>query len=324
MSNRYLRQIAVPGIGATGQERLTRSKVLVVGAGGLGSMVLQSLGAGGIGHLVILDPDRVEESNLHRQPLYRETDIGRLKALAAREALLAMNAGLQVDARCEAVHPGNTPALVAAADIVVDAADSFAATYTLSDECHRRGKLLISASVLGLRGYVGAFCDAAPSYRAVFPEIPTQAGTCAQSGVLGTAVAVIGALQAQMTMSAMLQLTPTLPGTMLSLDLRDLRISSFRFDDANEPEAAKILRFVSSTDTNDATAVIDLRSAREISARPFQSSLRSSVEEIAQTTATLPRGGRVLLCCRSGLRAWRAARTLQDQGFEHLALIALG
>ena len=208
MLDRYSRQTILPEVGAEGQGRLRDARVLVVGAGGLGSPVLQYLCAAGIGHLVVVDHDKVEESNLHRQPIFRMTDVGALKARAARDALMASNPEVHIEAVCEQLTPTNAARLVGEVDIVVDAADSFAATYVLSDECLRAGKPLISASVLRLSGYVGAFCGGAPSYRAVFPEMPRQAGSCATAGVLGTAVGVMGVLQAQMVLAVLLQLQP--------------------------------------------------------------------------------------------------------------------
>jgi molybdopterin/thiamine biosynthesis adenylyltransferase len=214
---RYSRQTILPEVGETGQARLRDACVLVVGAGGLGSAVLQYLCAAGVGALVIVDPDRVEESNLHRQPIYRMEDLGLLKAQAAREALLSLNPQVRIEAVCERLTPSNVAHLVAAADLVVDAADSFAATYVASDECHRAGKILVTASVLGLSGYVGAFCGGAPSYRAVFPEMPRQAGSCAQSGVLGTAVGVMGTLQAHTVLALLLDLKPSILGQLVTV-----------------------------------------------------------------------------------------------------------
>ena len=178
MSNRYLRQTILPEVGPEGQARLGAATVLVVGAGGLGCAVLQYLTAAGVGRLIILDHDRVEESNLHRQPLYRMSDLGQPKVHAAGAALQALNPGTRIEALFERLSSVNAMPLVSAADVVIDAADSFAVTYLLSDTCQRLRKPLVSASVLGLAGYVGAFCGGAPSYRAVFPELPRSAGSC--------------------------------------------------------------------------------------------------------------------------------------------------
>src|ERR1700722_11385853 len=148
--DRYSRQSILPEIGPAGQARLREATVLVIGAGGLGSAVLQYLCAAGVGRLVIVDHDRVEVSNLHRQPIYRMSDVGNLKAEAARAALMGANPEVTIETVTERLTPANVARLLAEVDLVVDAADSFAVTYAVSDECQRIDKPLISASVLGL------------------------------------------------------------------------------------------------------------------------------------------------------------------------------
>jgi molybdopterin/thiamine biosynthesis adenylyltransferase/rhodanese-related sulfurtransferase len=324
---RYSRQTILPEVGETGQARLRDACVLVVGAGGLGSAVLQYLCAAGVGALVIVDPDRVEESNLHRQPIYRMEDLGLLKAQAAREALLSLNPQVRIEAVCERLTPSNVAHLVAAADVVVDAADSFAATYVASDECHRAGKILVTASVLGLSGYVGAFCGGAPSYRAVFPEMPRQAGSCAQSGVLGTAVGVMGTLQAHTVLALLLDLKPSILGQLVTVDFRTLRFGGFSFATAREPSEAA-LPFISADQVAESDVVIDLRSLAEAPASPFAGAFRMDVAALEQAEAAtktrFPPESRVVLCCRTGVRAWRAARALQSRGHLNVALVALG
>lgn len=326
MTERYSRQMVLPEIGVEGQERLRGARVVVVGAGGLGCAVLPYLCAAGVGQLVIVDHDRVEESNLHRQPLYRMSDLGQLKVQAARAALLATNPEVGIETVGERLTPANATALVSAGDIIVDAADSFAVTYILSDECQRSGKPLISASVLGLSGYAGAFCAGAPSYRAVFPEMPRQAGSCAQSGVLGSAVGVMGTLQAHMVLGLVLQLAPTL-GQLVTVDFRTLRFGGFSFLGAREPTEAA-LPFIAAQEVIGGDLVIDLRSLTEAPVSPFESALRIQVDQLERGGADLPphlpSGSRVVLCCRTGVRAWRAARALQKLGHRNVALIALG
>lgn len=323
MSERYARQVILPQVGATGQRRLGAARVLVVGAGGLGCAVLHYLGAAGVGKLVIIDHDRIEESNLHRQPMYRMSEVGLHKAMVARAALLSTNPQLQIDAVCEKLTPVNAAQRVEAADIIVDAADSFAVTYVLSDECRRLNKILVSASVLGLRGYVGCFCGGAPSYRAVFPQLPRQAGSCAQSGVLGTAVGVMGTLQAHMVVALLLDLQPSLLGQLLTVDFLTLRFGGFSFIAAQEPSGAAI-PFISPAQVGSADTVIDLRSLTEAPMSPFATALRIEVDVIENAALGLARGPRLVLCCRTGVRAWRAACALKAQGYDDMALIALG
>jgi molybdopterin/thiamine biosynthesis adenylyltransferase/rhodanese-related sulfurtransferase len=323
MSDRYSRQTVLPEVGAAGQARLRDGCVLVIGAGGLGSAVLQYLAAAGVGRLTIVDHDRVEESNLHRQPIYRMGDVGLLKAEAARKTLLEANPQVRIDAICERLTPANAGHLIAAADLVVDAADSFAVTYVVSDECHRENKALISASVLGLSGYVGAFCGGAPSYRAVFPEMPRQAGSCAQSGVLGTAVGVMGTLQAHMVLGLLLGLQPAALGQLVTVDFRTLRFGGFSFVTAQEPSGAGI-PFISADQVDDTDVVIDLRSLAEAPVSPFAAALRIDVDTVEGAGKQFPPEPRIVLCCRTGVRAWRAARALQRQGHGNVALIAFG
>ncbi len=323
MSDRYARQTVLPQIGAAGQARLAQAHVLVAGAGGLGCALLPYLAAAGVGHLDIFDPDRVEVSNLHRQPLYRMDDLGVLKAAAARAALLALNPLLQVTAHAERLDPANVAASVSGAHVVVDAADSLALTYMLSDACRAAAKPLVSAQVLGLAGYVGVFCGGAPSYRAVFPEMPAAAGSCAQNGVLGTAVGVMGTLQAHLTLALLLGFTPSPLGRLISIDFHALHFGGFGFSGASEPPPGA-LSFIAATDLGAHDVVIDLRSVDEAPASPVAGALRLNVETLERVAPRLPVDVRVVLCCRSGVRAWRAARALQRHGYDNLALLALG
>jgi molybdopterin/thiamine biosynthesis adenylyltransferase/rhodanese-related sulfurtransferase len=323
MTDRYSRQTVLPEVGPEGQKRLGAATVLIAGAGGLGCAVLPYLCAAGVGRLLIVDHDRVDESNLQRQPLYRMSDRGEPKALAAAAAMTRLNPQVAVEGAVRRLTPANAAEWVSRADIIVDAADSLALTYILSDECHARGKPLVSASVLGLAGYVGVFCGGAPSYRAVFPEMPRQAGSCAQSGVLGTAVGVMGTLQAHLTLAWLLELSPTVLGQLVSVDFRTLRFSGFSFASAPEPPGPP-LRFIAPEDVSAADVVIDLRSLTEAPLSPFPGALRIAVEEVERAGLAQPTDARVVLCCRSGVRAWRAAQALKCAGHTELALLALG
>jgi sulfur-carrier protein adenylyltransferase/sulfurtransferase len=323
MSSRYSRQTLVPEVGTAGQERLQNASVLIVGAGGLGCAVLPYLCAAGIGRMTVVDHDRVAESNLHRQPLYRMDDLGRRKVEAAKTSLQKINPDVLIDGVADRLTPSNVAELVRSADLAVDAADSFAVTYTLSDECHRVSKPLVSASVLGLSGYAGSFCGGGPSYRAVFPEMPRQAGSCAASGVLGTAVGVIGTLQAHSVLALALGWEPSPLGHLITVDFRTLRTGGFSFRSAPEPDRA-LLHFIDPTQVSSEDVVVDLRGLAEAPVSPFASALRITADEIEHDPDRFPAESRVVLCCRTGVRAWRAARALEQRGHRHLALIAFG
>jgi molybdopterin/thiamine biosynthesis adenylyltransferase len=319
--SRYARQTILCEVGPAGQTRLAAASVLVVGAGGLGCPVLQYLVGAGIGRITVVDHDTVEVTNLHRQPLYRMSDIGRPKVEAARDALQGFNPEVHLDTMAERLTPQNVARLVAGADIVVDAADSFAVTYILSDACQAAAKPLVSASVIGMTGYAGAFCGGGPSYRAVFPEVSVDGGTCDTVGVLGTAVAVLGGLQAHLALHLLLGLEPTVLGRVVTFDAHRLAFGGFDFAGSPEPDA--FVPFIAPDAVTTDDLVVDLRSLEEAPVSPFAGARRLDVEAVTSLATSLP-SQRVVLCCRSGQRALMAADRLRERGIANLALVALG
>ncbi|HTJ59296.1 MAG TPA: HesA/MoeB/ThiF family protein [Devosiaceae bacterium] len=322
MTNRYARQMVLPEIGEAGQARLAAASVLVVGAGGLGSPVLQYLAGAGVGRLTILDHDTVEETNLHRQPLYGMKDIGAAKAGAARNALLGVNPGIAIEAIVARLVPQNVAGLVDAANVVVDAADNFAVTYMLSDACFAIGKPLVSASALGLSGYAGAYCGGGASYRAVFPDAPRNPGNCATNGVLGSVVAVVGGLQAQMVLHLLLDLQPSVLGRVVTFDARRMAFGGFGF--ASSPEPGEFAPFIAADAVTSADLVVDLRGFDEAPISPFAGAVRIGVEGIEAVGGPSTASRRIVLACRSGQRALQAASRLREIGHNDLALVALG
>jgi molybdopterin/thiamine biosynthesis adenylyltransferase/rhodanese-related sulfurtransferase len=318
---RYARQQQLPGIGPEGQNRLMAANVLVIGAGGLGCPVLSALAGAGVGRLIIVDFDVVEESNLHRQPLYNMSDIGRLKVEAAREKLLGLNPGIKIEVFTEKLEPQNVTAFVRDADIVVDAADSFAVTYILSDACANLKKPLVSGSALGFDGYVGLFCGEGPSYRAVFPDMPRQAANCNEAGVLGSTVAVLGSLQAHLVLHTLLRLSPP-QYRLITFDGKNLNFGSFDFSNAREP--AQAFPFITPDDVKNDDIVIDLRSLKEAPTNPFRKSIRIFTSDIETLMPQFKTAKRVVLACRSGLRSAEAANRLKAHGITNVALVALG
>lgn len=315
--SRYARQMILPEIGAGGQSRLSAAHVLIVGAGALGVPALQYLVGAGVGRITLVDPDRIEETNLHRQPLYRMPDLGAFKAEVAAQSLAGLNPEVGVTPVLASLTPENAAALVAAADLVMDCADSYAVSYILSDECLAAGKPLISASVLGLEGYVGGYCGGAPSLRAVFPSPSDNTATCASAGVLGPVVGMLGCLQARMALGALLGLEPSPLGQFIRMDAA-MRFSQFRFDRA--PETAGP-RFVARQALRASDLVIDLRDALEAPQKATPDALRMPDYGLQ---GPLPEpGARAVIACRSGLRAWRAAHHLATRWTGDIALMAL-
>lgn len=321
MSDRYARQMVLPEVGAEGQARLAAASVLVVGAGGLGCPVLQYLAGAGIGRLAIVDHDTVEETNLHRQPLYAMADIGKSKAETAAAVLRRFNPAIEATPVVARLTPQNAATLVSGADLVIDAADSFAVSYILSDACHATAKPLVSASVIGMTGYAGAFCGGGPSYRAVFPDVSVDGGTCASVGVLGTAVAVLGGLQAHLALHLLLALEPSVLGRVVTFDATRLAFGGFGF--AGTPEPDRYVPFIAPEAVLASDVVVDLRGPDE-APEPFAGGRRLSVETVANLFTQPPPSARIVLCCRSGQRALAAADRLRERGAVDLALVALG
>ncbi len=197
-AERYRRQIIVPGIGEAGQAKLQAARVLVVGAGGLGSPVLLYLAAAGVGRLTIVDGDRLTRSNLNRQVLYTEADLGRPKAEAARDHLLALNSELEVIAHSFPLTAENGAALVADSDLVVEASDNLATKALVNRLCVEAGVPLVWGAVERLEGQMGLFLPGHACRACIFPPRPPGADETpsAEVGIVGAAAGVMGSLQA--------------------------------------------------------------------------------------------------------------------------------
>lgn len=202
----YSRQMRLPGVGEAGQLRLREAKVLLLGAGGLGSPVGLYLAAAGVGHIGIADPDKVEVSNLHRQVLHGFDTLGLPKTISAAEALGEINPGLKVALHPEGLTVENAAELVARYDVVVDGTDNFATRFLAADACVLGGRPLVHGSVLREAGQVGVFLPGAGCYRCLYPTIPDAASvpTCADAGVFGATCGVIGSWMASEVVAVLL------------------------------------------------------------------------------------------------------------------------
>ncbi len=192
---RYARHLVLREVGGPGQQKLKAARVLIVGAGGLGAPASLYLAAAGVGTLVLADPDRVDRSNLQRQVIFAEDDLGRLKVDAAADRLKALNGNVDVDGHALAVTADNAHELVTGFDLVLDGTDDFATRFAVNAACVGACVPLVSGAIGRWTGQVGVFAGK-PCYRCLVPEIPPDAETCQTVGVVGALAGVVGAMMA--------------------------------------------------------------------------------------------------------------------------------
>ncbi len=233
--DRYSRHLRLPEVGEAGQRKLEQARVVLLGAGGLGSPAAFYLTAAGVGTLVIADDDVVERSNLQRQILHTDGRIGVSKLDSAAQALHALNPHVQIEGLPERVTSSNVEALLQGADVVLDGADNFPVRYLLNDACVKLGKPLVYGAVQRFQGQVSVF-DAgrqrgrAPCYRCLFPQPPAAADApnCSDAGVLGVLPGVIGMLQATEAIKLILGIGEPLAGRVLMFDALAMRFHEVR------------------------------------------------------------------------------------------------
>ena len=221
---RYSRHIIMPQVGSAGQRALLDSRVLIIGAGGLGSPVAIYLALAGIGTLGIVDYDVVDVTNLQRQILHHDADIGRSKVQSARETLLAYNPDLQVVTYEEPITSENAMEMMAGFDVVVSGADNFAARYLINDAAYLCGKPLVDGSILMFDGRATTYVPGRGCYRCVFPDPPPpgEVPNCSEAGVLGMLPGMVGSIQAAETVKVILGTGEPLVGRLLLIDALDM------------------------------------------------------------------------------------------------------
>ena len=217
---RYARHIVLPEIGEAGQAKLAASRVVVIGAGGLGASCLMSLAASGVGHISIVEPDHVELSNLPRQTLYETADIGTPKAKAAKARLCEMNPDVVTQTHITRFDETNADALIAGANLVIDGTDNFATRYVINDACMRAGIPWIHAAMVGFTAHITSFSSQKndPCYRCYAPETPERERSCAQEGIISPLAGIVGNLQALEAIKLLLGIGENLIGQLLIID----------------------------------------------------------------------------------------------------------
>jgi adenylyltransferase/sulfurtransferase len=230
---RYARHIVLREVGGVGQAKLKAARVLVIGAGGLGSPLILYLAAAGVGTLGIVDFDQVSLSNLQRQIAYRTTDIGRPKTESARDAVAAINPEIALELHPVRLDAANAADLIARYDIVADGSDNFDTRFLVNDACYFAQKTLVSAAVTEFDGQLATYKPHAgdfPCYRCLFPEPPPPgtAPSCSETGILGAAAGVMGTLQALEVLKEILSLGESLAGKLLIYEALATRFRTVR------------------------------------------------------------------------------------------------
>ncbi len=349
---RYGRHLLLPEIGLEGQERLRNASVLVVGAGGLGSPAALYCAAAGFGRLGIADADTVDPSNLQRQILYSEPDIGASKVERAVLRLREFNRGVRVEPIQVRVDASNALAIVAEYDLVIDATDNFETRYLLADVSALTGRPVVHGAVHGFEGQVSVFgLPGRPCYRCLHPVPPPPglAPGCGEAGVLGAATGVIGSLQAVEAVKLAAGAGEPLAGRLLHIDLRLGRFETIEFDaDPSCPACGRsatpeirhdytefcgaadpVVRTVTAIEL--ARRLVDPESVQLIDVRRPHEAHIVSIGGIVIPEFELPARmseldpARPVVCyCRSGIRSARAAALLEAAGFSDVAHLAGG
>lgn len=341
---RYTRQTILKGFGMEGQKKLTEAKVLVIGAGGLGVPVLTYLNAMGVGTIGIVDNDVVSLTNLHRQVLYTESDIGEFKVIAALKKLKAQNPNTEVVGFNSFLTTKNALEIITDYDIVVDASDNFPTRYLVNDACVILQKPFVYGALHGYEGQVCVFnFEGGPTYRCLFPTMPNEneVPNCNEHGVLGIIPGIIGNLQALEAVKMLTGIGEVLSGKLLIFDglrqsyqnikfkLRpdNLKIEKLReFYEWNDPcvivptiEAREIPNLL-----DDNAQIIDVRTTEEFESFHLPNSVHIPLRELRANMGKINFSLPVYLVCQSGMRSETALKQLREEHPESALFSILG
>jgi sulfur-carrier protein adenylyltransferase/sulfurtransferase len=330
----YSRQMLLKEIGALGQAALARSRVLVVGAGGLGSPVLQYLAGAGVGTLGIVDADTLDASNLHRQPLYSLSEVGRPKTELAAAAVKRINPSVHVEPHTIRVDSTNALSLIRAFDLTIDCSDNFRTKFLINDAAVLAHRPAIFASVYQYEGQLQVYKPESSHacLRCLWPDAVADGvvGNCAEAGVLGPVPGTFGTLQALLAVKVLLKLPGQLEGELWLLDFTNfssLKLKAPRRAECRAPDCAHILNIAAEDagieivlrSLDEALRrgfdVIDIRTPEEYAAHP-SAARHIAMSLLLSNSGLLAQGRDTLLLCASGQRSWAAARELRQRGLS--------
>lgn len=348
---RYSRHLIIPEVGLIGQRRIKNAKVLVIGAGGLGSPTLLYLAAAGVGTLGIVDFDVVDESNLQRQVIHSQSDIGRSKAQSARESVEAINPHVNVILHELRLDNTNVLEIFAGYDLVLDGTDNFATRYMVNDAAAILGKPYVSGSIFRFDGQVSVFWQGhGPTYRDLYPEAPPagMVPSCAEGGVFGVLCAAIGSVMATEAIKLITGIGRTLLGRLLMFDALEMTWRELKIrKDPEVPEITELIDYdyfcgLKGSDTDEVVAgstidvhelkkrlddraagkddfiLIDVREQNEFDINRIPGSALIPKGEFltGEAFAKLPSDKQIVIHCKSGKRSADALAVVKRIGFS--------
>lgn len=318
----------LPELGLTGQESLKVAKVLMIGAGGLGCPVLQYLTAAGVGNIGIVDHDVVDVSNLHRQILYHTADVGKPKAVVAKQKLELLNPHITIHAHKEKLNQENAERLMTNYDLVIDGSDNFTTRYLVNDVCVALDKPLVFGSIYKFEGHVAVFnYSNGPNYRDIFPEPPAddEVPNCAEIGVIGVLPGIIGTYMANEAIKIICGMGEVLAGKLLTINSLDNSVTVFNV--AMQTMAPVVASPKAETPLNndeisldeanqwmaqnpDEVYLIDVREAYEYDDYNI-GGVNIPLYELEEQASALPVNKKLIFCCQTGQRSQMAIRLLK-------------
>jgi adenylyltransferase/sulfurtransferase len=341
---RYSRHLLIPEVGLWGQERLRAARVLVIGAGGLGSPALQYLAAAGIGRIGVIDDDIVDETNLQRQTIFSDADVGKKKASVAAERLQALNPLINADALPLRFDARNARELVRLYDVVLDCTDRFPTRYLVNDACFLEKRPDVYGSIFRFDGQVSVFgAPAGPCYRCLYPEPPPLESrpTCAEGGVLGALAGIVGAWQASEALKLILRIGESLVGRLCLIDTLGARVREVRFDpdlhcalcgerptisdvaplaydDSPVESPVAEIEAEELETTLRGALLLDVREPHEAVLGSIDGAIRIPASELEARMHELDSALQYVVACRVGAKSLWAVRRLRDAGFTRL------
>lgn len=341
-TSRYNRQIILPEIGEDGQYKLLKSKVLVIGAGGLGAVILPYLAGAGVGEIGIVDDDVIEISNLHRQVIYKSSAVGKRKAAEAKAMILELNPLIKVNVFAEKLSSKNAISLFENYDIIVDATDNIAIKYLINDACLATHKPIVYGSIFRFQGQVSVFnYQNGPTYRCLYPDENNSALNCEDAGVIGVSVGIIGMFQANEVIKMILGVGEVLSGKILVYNILNNEQQKYDFEKSSEVEMTKEdfeqkynssenqfeeIKFELIFDEieNDEVLFLDVRNEDELPKINLKNTLQIPLVNLENEIKKLNLNQTIYVFCQSGIRSKIATELLQKHQFKNIKSISGG